>query len=55
MDEMKTNNETTSSTPVAKKYNLQEILIGCGVTKEMWERRNYEELPWIIQWFKNIR
>ena len=50
---IKVHNRTVCGIPIEKKYNLQEILISLGVTKEMWEKR--EGLPWLIQWFRLSR
>lgn len=52
VNRIKIHNRTICGIPIEKKYNLQEILIGCGVTKEMWEAK---EFPWLIQWFRLSR
>ena len=53
VNRIKVHNRTICGIPIEKKYNLQEILISIGVTKEMWEQR--QGLPWLIQWFRLSR
>lgn len=53
VDRVDAYNKTICCIPDEKKYNLQQILSNCGVTKEMWEE--HKDLPWIIQWFRLSR
>lgn len=52
VNRIRVHNRTVCGIPIEKKSNLQEILINCGVSKEMWEAK---EFPWIIQWFRISR